>query len=363
MNIDKLSLEEKLGQMLMIGLDVYEINEEIIELIEKYKVGGVVLYRKNYTSLETMNDVINRLKRINRGNKIPLFIAIDQENGRVNRFPKEILGIYSPYKQSKTDNINIINSANELTTYLLKSLGVNMNFAPVLDINRDYNNKIVSSRSYGKNKEDVIKYALKFMKTMQENNIISVVKHFPGHGATDRDSRFGMPWLDDYNLLQNEDMVPFKEAIKNNCDAVMTGHLRIKGYGIKPVTYNKKIIEECLIKNYNYNGLVITDDLRMGIMRLFSLKSRIIKCVEAGNDIIVIKYKKGDIKRVYKDLYKRVNNCEIDIDKIENAYKKIVKMKKKYEINDREIKAKLDISLINKKIKSINKAIEKGVGL
>ena len=362
MNLNKKTFEEKFGQMLLLGLDVYEINDEIIKLIEKYKIGGVVLYRKNYTSIESMIDIVNRLKKINRGNKSPLFIAIDQENGRVNRFPKDITRIHSPYKQGKTENMKIINSVNEITTYLLKSVGVNMNFAPVLDINRDNKNKIVSNRSYGMNKDDVIKYGIPFMNCMQDNGIISVIKHFPGHGATDKDSRFGMPFLGSIDELQ-DDLYPFMYAIKNNCEAIMTGHLRIKGYGLKPVTYNKRIIDECLKNKYSYNGLIVTDDLRMGIMRFFNLKKRIVKSIEAGNDIIMVKYKKGDISRVYKDLYKMVRDYEIDIEKINNSYKKIVSIKKKYNITDELISTNLDIELINKRIKKINDVIDKEIGV
>lgn len=358
MSINKLSLEDKFGQMLIIGLDVYEINDEIIKLIENYKIGGVILYGKNYTSVETMVNVVNKLKKINRNNKNPLFIGIDQENGKVNRLPKELLRIKSPYKQGMTENINVINSINEITTYVLKSVGINMNFAPVLDINRDYKNKIIGSRSYGKNKDDVIKYGIPFMKCLQNNGIISVIKHFPGHGATDRDSRIGIPRLENIEIIENEDMKPYEIAIKNGCDAIMTAHLRIKGYGLRPVTYNKKIIEDCLLNKYNYNGLIVTDDLRMGLKRFSNIKKRIVKCVESGNNLIVVKYKKGDLLRIYKDLYKMVKNYEVDIEKIDTSYKKIVSMKNKYNINDSEISTKIDVDLINKKIKKINEFID-----
>ncbi len=361
MSLNKLSFSDKFGQMLIIGLDIYEINDEVIKLIEKYKIGGVILYRKNYTSIETMVNVINKLKKINRGNKIPLFIAIDQENGKVNRLPKEIVRIKSPYKQGMVENIKVINSINDITTYILKSVGVNMNFAPVLDINRDFKNKVIGSRSYGKDVDSVVKYGIPFMKCMKENNIVSVIKHFPGHGATTKDSRISKPWLNNISLLEKEDMKPFEVAIENGCDAIMTGHLRIKGYGLKPVTYNKRILEECLINKYN--GLIVTDDLRMGIMRFTNMKKKIIKCVEAGNNLILVKYKKGDISRIYRDLYKMVDNYEIDIEKIDNSYKKIVNIKKKYDINDSEINVDLNIKLINDRIRKINDIIDKELGV
>ena len=154
MNFNKLSLEEKFGQMILLGLDVYDINDEIIEIIKEYKIGGVVLYKKNYTSLETMIEVINKLKNLNKDNKIPLFIGIDQENGRVNRLPKDILRIYSAKKQAKTENMKIIDTINKLTTYILGSIGINMNFAPVMDI-YDNKSKVLYKRCFCGNSDDV----------------------------------------------------------------------------------------------------------------------------------------------------------------------------------------------------------------
>lgn len=364
MNFNKLTFEEKFGQMIMIGLDVYELNDEIIDLIDKYKIGGVVLYRKNYISLETMIDFINKIKKINRHNSIPLFIAIDQENGSVNRLPKEILQMPGAYKQGKLENEKVPKAINELTTYILKNIGVNMNFAPVIDINHDEKNIFIGNRCYGDNKEKVIKHGMDFMYCMKKNDIISVIKHFPGHGATEKDSRFTLPLIEDIEKIKNNDLIPFEYAIKNNCDAIMVGHLRMKGYGIKPASINKKIIKEYLIDKLKYNGLIVTDDLRMGIMPyIYKIKKSIIKSIEANNDIVLIKYKKGDISRIYKDLFKMVKNYEIDIEKINNSAKKIVNIKKKYTINDDIVNPKLNVELINNKIKKINDIVNKELGV
>ena len=360
MNFKKMDFTEKFGQMIMLGLDTYEINDEIISLIRDYKIGGVVLYKKNYTSLESMIEFINKLKSINSENKIPLFIAIDQENGVVNRLPKDIVNMYSAKKQVATHNLDIINSFNELTTYLLKSVGVNMNFAPVLDIEHNNKSKVLEHRCYGKTKEEVIKYALPFMKSMKNANIISVVKHFPGHGLSDKDSHVTYPRIKNNNVLDNCDIIPFKEAILNGCDAVMTGHIKIKGYGLNPCSTNKRIIQEKLLNNCKYNGFIITDDLRMGLNRYkSSIKKKIIKAVEAGNNVLLVKYKKNDIKNIYKPIYNLVNNYEIDIEKIDNSAKKIIAMKKKYQITDEVINTNLNIKEINKRIKNINKVIDK----
>lgn len=359
MNFNRLSLEEKFGQMILLGLDVYDINDEIIELIQNYKIGGVVLYKKNYVSIETMIGVINKLKKINEKNKIPLFIAIEQENGRVNRFPKDITRIYSALKQAKTNNMKIINATNELTTYLLASIGVNMNFAPVLDIVRNDKNKVIGNRSYGKNVEDVVKYGLPFMKIMQENNIISAVKHFPGYGIVNSDSHF----IKDIETLEKEDLKVFESAIETGADAIMVGHLSIKGYGLKPATLNKKIIQKYIIDKYKYKGVLITDDLRKNTLKYFyGIKGSIKKSIEAGHNIIMIKYRKGDIARIYKKVLDMVKFCEIDPELINNSAKKIVAMKKKYKVSNDLNNPELDLKLINNKIKKINNAIEKELG-
>lgn len=355
MNFNKLSIEEKFGQMILLGLDVYDINEEIIELIQKYKIGGVVLYKKNYISYESMINVINKLKNANKGNKVPLFIGIEQENGRVNRLPKDIIRIKSVYKQAKTNNMKVINSINEITTYMLKSAGVNLNFAPVIDIKSD-KNKVIGNRSYGDNSKEVIKYGIPLMKTLQENNIISVIKYFPKIGATNRDNFLFLP----KTKITSEEMKVLGESINLGADAIMVSHIKVNGYGLKPASINKKLIKEELINKYNYNGLLITDDLRINALKNFyGVKRCIKKSIEAGINIQFIKYKKNDKNKLFKDLLKMVKYFEIDIDLINESAKKIVDYKNKYNINDNMISTSIELNMINDKIKKINNYIEK----
>ncbi len=354
MNKVKLNLQEKLGQMILLGIDKYEITDDIINIIKDYKVGGVVLYKKNYTSIESMIEVINKLKSANKGNKVPLFISIDQENGRVNRLPKDINRIYNARRQANTKNISVINACNEITSYLLSSLGVNMNFAPCLDIVRNDKSKAIGDRSYGDNIKDVITYGIPFMKSLQKNNIISVVKHFPGHGATNKDSHIFLPKVYNVKNLKKEDIRVFEAAISSGADAIMVGHLVLKGYGSKPATLNKKIINNLLIKKYNYNGLIVTDELRMNYLSyLYGMKRVIKKSIEAGNNVLMIKYHNNDDK-LYKNIYKMLDKLELNIDLINKSADKILSIKNKYHINDDLINPKLNIDLINKKIDEVN---------
>ena len=338
-------------QMIMIGLDIDRINDEIIDLIKNYKIGGVVIYRKNYSDMESMVNFINKLKEIN-SNNIPLFIAIDQENGRVNRFPLEIKRIYNPLRQANSKNMKVINKCNEITANILSMVGVNMNLAPVLDIN--YNNKVIGNRSYGDNKEEVIKYGLPMIKAMYDKGIISVVKHFPGHGLVMEDSHYLIPNITNVKKME-DDLDVYGEAIKSGCDAIMVGHLKVRGYGNKPATINREIIDKYLINRYNYHGLIITDDLRMNTMKyMYGMKNLIIKSINSGCNVLMIKYKKNDIRKIYSYLYKMINDKKIDINLIINNYNKIVDIKNKYRLSNNINNFYIDIDEVNKEIDKIN---------
>ena len=351
------SIRDKFGQMIMIGLDIEDINEEIIKLIKEYKIGGLVLYKKNYHDINSMRELVNIIKDINKNN-VPLFIAIDQENGRVNRIPDEIERIYSAGRQASTGKIEIVNECNLITGEVLKSVGVNMNLAPVLDILYD-DSKIVGNRSYGTNKDMVIKYGIASMKDYQDKEIIPVVKHFPGHGLVSADSHYLIPTINDTKRME-EDLVVYECAINNGCDVIMVGHLKVSGCGREPATINKEIIRKYLIDKYNYQGLIITDDLRMNTMKyIYGIKNMINKSIQAGCNILMIKYKKGDTRRLYKDLYKMIDKGKIDSKLIEDSYEKIIKIKKKYNISNEIINDNLDIDKINEEIRRVNGEIDK----
>ena len=352
-----MNIRDKFMQMIMLGMDIESLNDEVIRLIRDYKIGGIVLYNKNYHHIDSMRDLINKIKKINEGN-IPLFIAIDQENGRVNRMPDEIERIYSPLRQVKTGKIEIVNKCDEITGELLNKVGVNMNLAPVLDINYD-DSKIIGNRSYGTSLHEVIKYGISSMINYKNMGIIPVVKHFPGHGLVNGDSHYLIPMINDIKKME-DDLEVYENAINNGCEVIMIGHLKVKGYGREPASINKNIIEKCLIDRYNYQGLIITDDLRMNTMKyIYGIKNMVNKSIQAGSNILMIKYKKRDTKKLYDELYKMVDKEKISHELIENSYQKIINIKNKYKISNDISSEVIDIDRINKEIREVNGEIEK----
>lgn len=357
MEIEKLSLEEKIGQLFMIGIEEKNI-EKIVGLIQNKKIGGVVLYKSNYSNYDEMIELINKIKTVNQSNSIPIFISIDQEGGRVNRMPPEILNLKSATKLAEKQDLELIKKSGEIIGKMLNKNGISINYAPVLDIRRFKKKHAIGDRCYGEDKEDVSKNAIEVMKEMQKQGVISVIKHFPGHGLTKKDSHFSIPKIDEeIETLENEDMIPFENAIKNGADAIMIGHLIVKKIDKKyPASLSKKVIQKYLIEKYNYKGLIITDDLKMMAIRLhYNMKKAVLKAIEAGNDIIMIGLPDKKINKIIKYITKKVKKEKLNIEKINNSVKKIIDMKEKYKINDEKIEG-FSKEEINKRIEEINES-------
>ncbi len=359
MEIENLRIEQKIGQMLIIALEEKEITEKTINIIQKYNIGGIILYRKNYSTYQEMLDLINKLKEINKANKIPLFISIDQEGGRVNRMPSGILNVKSANKLSSTGDIELVKESAKIIAKMLTKVGINMNYSPVLDIKNFKENHAIGDRCYGENKEDVSKYGIEFMKELSNGGILPVVKHFPGHGATMQDSHIMLPIVTKSKTeLENEDMQPFKEAIENGAEAIMVGHILARDIDKKyPASLSQKIIQEYLVEKLKFKGLIITDDLKMLAVRLrYSFKKAVMLAINSGNNMIMIGAKYKEIEKIIESTAKKVQNGKIDIKKINQSVQNIIQIKQKYKINDNKIEG-FKIDDINKEIEKLNSKI------
>ena len=356
MNIDKLTIQEKIGQMLMIGMDTNYITDRIKTLITKYKIGGIILYRKNFNTYQDMLKLIKELKNLNKENKIPLFIAIDQEGGRVNRMPKELLNLPAANKIATIGGKEYVKKSAQITGEILKKSGFNLNFAPVLDIKKFSDDHPIGDRCYGENKEDVVKFGICAMKELQNSGIISVIKHFPGHGSTKIDSHRFLPIVSkNIEQLEQEDIYPFIQAIKNGADALLVGHLIIKEItGIYPASLSRKFIIEYVRRKYKFNGVIFTDDLKMKAIKfLFGASSAIEKAFQAGNDVIVFRFNQKEEKRAIEKITKMVESQKIKIGRINRSVKRIISLKEKYKISDSEEIEGVNVEEINKRIQEV----------
>ena len=339
------NINKKIGQMFIIRMQGNTITDELITLIKDYHVGGISLYSKNYNSYDEMQSLINNLKIINsKYNKTPLFIAIDEEGGRVDRLPKDFNNIPSAKKMSINKKVK---ETGDLIGELLSDIGVNMNFAPVLDIQRFDDDHPIGNRCFGTNKEDVINNGLSMVNSLKEK-VVPVVKHFPGHGLVKRDSHFLLPVVRK-DIEKTDDLLVFKEAINNDVPMIMVSHMIISKIDKRyPASISKKVIKKYIFEELNYKGLVVTDDLKMKpIKLLYGTKKATLKAIEAGNNIVLIGESYKTVMECIDYVIGKIND-EIK-ENINNSYHKIVKIKKDYKIND-ELKEKINVDKYNKRI-------------
>ena len=360
-----ISLKDKISQMVMIRMDGNFHNNEswkkkdIEYFIKKYKIGGLITFTGN------IHGTFENIKYFQSISETPLFIASDYERG---------LGVFingtlfpSNMAVAATGDKNYSYLQGKITAIEAKSIGVNFILAPVLDINNNKNNPIINFRSYGDNPEVVSEYGLSFIEGIQDQGLIACAKHFPGHGNTNTDSHTRLPIIDiSKEELYNNELYPFKKAVLSGVKSIMTGHIVIPSIDKDniPATFSKKIVNDILIEDWNYNGLIITDALEMGALtsNVWHGESAI-KAIEAGADIILLPL---NATSAIESIYTAVQNGRISVDRINYSYNKIIKQKESMGLFNVPYNKWIDVeeniaSLENRKI--ANKIAEKSITL
>ncbi|HZX21449.1 MAG TPA: beta-N-acetylhexosaminidase [Clostridia bacterium] len=350
--IENMTLEEKVGQMLLVGMEGYEIDGNITELIQSHHVGGIILYGKNVKNSEQLLSLINSLKNINSSNKIPLFISVDEEGGSVSRNPREIKKLPTARSIGKTKDVSLAFKAGKLLGKTVRAFGYNMNFAPVLDIDSNPLNPVIGNRAFGQTAEIVSSMGVATLKGIREEGVIPVVKHFPGHGDTTVDSHVGLPVINhDLEKIMNFEIVPFKHAIGNGADAVMVAHILLSQIDQEyPASMSNIIITDILRNKLNFQGVVVTDDMTMGaIEKNYNMGDAAIQSVKAGADILLIGHEYEKALTVLSAIKDEISKGNISIDRIDESVYRILKLKGKYNLKDSIIED-LNIEKINGEI-------------
>ncbi len=353
--ISEMTLDEKIGQMIFTGISGNTLNQENLRLINEYKVGGIIFYKENIVSTEKILQLLNNIKTINENNDFPLFLGIDEEGGRISRLPKEIIPIPSSQKISESNDVFFAHDIGKILGKELSTFGFNLNFAPVLDVNSNPNNPIIGDRSFGESPEVVSSFGIETMKGLQSENIISVVKHFPGHGDTDIDSHLALPVVNkSLDQLYELELIPFKNAIAEGTDMVMVAHILLpKIDSTFPSSMSKEIITGILREQLKFDGVVITDDLTMkAITNNYTIEKAAVYSVKAGSDIILIAHDYQNVASSFQALKKAVENGEISEEKINESVSRILQLKEKYKIDNSEVN-KVDIKKLNQAIKNV----------
>lgn len=354
--ISNMTLNEKIGQMIFAGMSGTTLNQQTKTLINKYKIGGIILYADNLKTPKQTVRLLNKIKEENAQNHFPLLLGVDQEGGRVSRLPGNLLNLPT---NKKIGNINNADFSYKIGTILgkeLKAFGFNLDFAPVLDVNSNPNNPVIGGRSFGNNPEIVSKLGIQTMKGIQSQNIIPVIKHFPGHGDTSIDSHLQLPKVNkSLAELKELEIIPFARAIENGADVVMTAHILLPRLDAEyPASMSKRIITGILRKQLEFDGVVITDDITMeAITDNYGIGEAAVKSVKAGSNIILVAHGYENALSVIDALKTAVQNGVIAEETINDSVRKIIQLKRNYNIKNEKVE-NVNIKKLNELIRHVS---------
>ena len=330
--LNGMSLEEKIGQMLMISNRTPTMTSELNTTLNHVKPGGFIFFAENFTNQENSKKLI---KDINDTAKIPMLLSIDQEGGRVQRIKSQndiIVTDIPP--MSDIGATNDFEKAYEVGVTIgtdLKTFGLNMNFAPVLDVLTNTENKSILGRSFGNNSTTVSEMGINVANGLKSTGIIPTYKHFPGYGSTTVDSHYELPVLTKTKEeLWESDLIPFQNAIHNQAEVIMIGHLAIPNITNNniPSSLSKEIITDLLKNELNYKGIVITDALNMKAITKYYSESQIYEmAINAGVDILLMPEHPEMAINMIKD---SIEKGKIKESQINDSVKKILTLKYKY---------------------------------
>ncbi len=268
-------LDNKIGQMILVGFRGLDVNDSssVVRDIKKYHIGSIILFdydvelKSPVRNIESPKQVKSLVSKLQKYSNVPMFVTIDQEGGLVNRlkekfgFPKTV----SAQQLGKTGNFDTTAKYALSIAKTLKSLGINLDFAPCVDLNSNPDNPVIGKkeRSFSDNPNLVEKHAEVFLNAFRRNKIYGTLKHFPGHGSSKADSHLG--FVDVSDTWKKEELKPYSDLIKKKkCDFIMTAHIFNKNLDDKyPATLSKKILTGILRDSLNFNGVIFSDDMQM----------------------------------------------------------------------------------------------------
>lgn len=340
----EVSIEEKIGQMLMVGFKGFEVTDtsHVVRDIQNYHTGGIILFDydvptgtpdRNIDSAEQVTALINDLQVLASS---PLFMAVDQEGGRVARLKTE-RGFQPTIAAEELGDINNPDTTRHYATQMaveLQELGFNVNFAPVVDLNTNTMNPVIGqlNRSFSADSDIVTKHASIFLEEFNAHNILGVLKHFPGHGSAWNDSHVGMAEVTD--TWEEIELEPYKNLVEADKNfAVMTAHVFNENLDEDlPATLSHNVQTEILRNQIGFEGVLFSDDMQMDAIRsYYGLESSIKNAIVAGVDVLVFAnnsvYDREIIPTSVSIIKNLLDEGEITEEMINESYKRIMSAK------------------------------------
>lgn len=316
---------EKVGQMMMIGIQGDTVTDDSLYMLHQYHIGGVILFDRNLVSAEQTKK-LNEDLQVQAEEKVPLFIGIDEEGGDVVRGRSFIQPPSSQRQIGAAGDLTAAEGAANRTAKELKELGFNVNFAPVADVG-------ASSRSFSTDPETVKKFVLASVQGYEKNRMIYAMKHFPGIGRSTVDSHKDVSEITaSRERLAASDIVPFKAVIdvaQPEDYFILVSHLKYPAYDAdNPASLSKAVQTDLLRGELGYRGIIVTDDMEMGaVAKYASFRDVGVRAVQAGADIVLVCHEYAHETDIYLGLLDAVESGEIPMERIDESVRRIVKAK------------------------------------
>jgi len=290
---------------LIIDIDGTELTREDKDILKHPNIGGVILFSRNYISIDQVSKLINDIKNLRSPS---LIIYVDQEGGRVQRFKEgltvipsiELLG--EKYNSDPDDAIKLSKNIGWLINFELSYLGVDVNTSPVLDINYS-KSSVMKSRCFANSKKIVSYLADSYIRGAKETGLSLICKHYPGHGFAKADSHDTLPEDNrDFKTIFNDDISPYKIAIDQNIEGIMTSHVLYKNFDTYPPTISQKWLK-VLRNELRFKGLIFSDDLSMKALERFGgIKDNLVKSIESGCDCIFVCNNRKEVENICENI-------------------------------------------------------------
>src|ERR1044071_955372 len=339
--LQSLPLEHQIGQLLFIGLPGPELDEEARALLEEVKPGGVIIFGRNVAAAEQLRGLLDGVRELLR---VEPLLGIDQEGGLVDRLRKIITPMPAARVIRQHGDLAGARTHGRITGEILRLLGFNMNFAPVMSImteDRDLLSNGLYSRSFGRSPGEVLGYTMVYLRGLQGTGLLGCAKHFPGIGAGEVDTHQEMPVIHlTHDDLLAQDLAPYIELFQredNMVKAVMVSHggfpnidihRGIAGGQLVPASINHGIVTGLLREELGYEGLVVTDDLEMGaIVKYSESEEAAIRAILAGEDMILVCARPDLIRRAYNALLSAARTGELTRGRIMASLRRIAAFK------------------------------------
>ncbi len=333
------TLEEKIGQMLVVGFHGYEAPEYLLQWLAEGRIGGVILFGRN---IQNPQQVAKLTQTFHQASKYPLLICIDQEGGTVARLRDGFTESPGAMALGVADSESLAEDVSEMLATELRALGINWNLAPVVDITHDISNPSVGTRSLGRDKTRVAQLAAAQVRGFQKNHVAASAKHFPGLGNTPVDTHLALAVIDgSLDYLWEHDLVPFRAVVNEGTATVMISHVKFTELDPDyPATLSPRIIQDLLRREIGFTGVACTDCMEMkAIADHYGSGESAVLAALAGVDLILFSHSFTDQHplsvEVYYSLLDAVQSGRLPMTRINEAIARVMALKEKYAISEK----------------------------